>query len=82
MAVPLKKTYSPRHPYVVERHDQDDGSITYEVWDQRPESYRRLCSLNEWNDGGYEDDEERELSTAKADAELICRALNILNGGP
>jgi len=82
MAVPLKKTYSPRHPYEVERHDQDDGSITYEVWDKRPESYRRLCSLNEWDDGGAEDNEGRELSTAKADAELICRALNILNGGP
>jgi hypothetical protein len=65
----------------VERHDQEDGSITYEIWDERPESYRRLCSINEWNDGGAEDDEERELSTAKADAELIVRALNLMNGG-
>jgi hypothetical protein len=81
MARPLRKTYSPSHPYVVERHDQEDGSITYEIWDHRPETYRRLCSLNEWNDGGGEDDEERELSTAKADAELIVRALNLMNGG-
>lgn len=81
MARPLKKTYSPTHPYVVERHDQDDGSITYEVWDYRPDSYRRLCSINEWNDGGTEDDKGRDLSTAKDDAEMIARALNLMNGG-
>ena len=45
---------------MVERHDQEDGSITYEIWDERPESYRRLCSLNEWNDGGAEDDDEEK----------------------
>jgi hypothetical protein len=61
----------------VERHDQENGSITYEIWDYRPKTYRRLCSLNEWSDGGAEDDEERELSTAKDDAELIMRALNL-----
>ena len=81
MVRPLQATYSSRHPYVVERYDQENGSITYEIWDLRPDSYRRLCSLNEWNDGGALDGDERELSTAKADAELICRALNILNGG-
>lgn len=82
MARPLRKTYSPTHPYVVERHDQEDGSITYEIWDHRPESYRRLCSLNEWNDGGGRvDDDGFEASTAKADAELIVRALNLMNGG-
>jgi hypothetical protein len=81
MARPLQKTYQPCHPYVVERHDQEDGSITYEVWDYRPDTYRRICSMNEWNDGGAEDNEERELSTAKDDAELIVRALNLMNGG-
>ena len=81
MARPLTKTYSPRHPYVVERHDQEDGSITYEIWDLRPDSYRRLCSLNEWDDGGKEDNEERHFSTAKDDAALIVRALNLMNGG-
>ncbi len=80
MARPLRKTYSPTHPYVVERHDQEDGSITYEIWDQRPDSYRRLCSINEWNDGGREDN-DRDLSTAKADAELIVNALNLNCGG-
>lgn len=77
---PLQKTWNPAHPFVVERHDQEDGSITYEVWDHRPDTYRRLCSLNEWNDGGKEDDEERELNTAKDDADLIARALNFMNG--
>lgn len=81
MAKPLTRTYSKSHPYVVERYDQEDGSITYEVWDYRPETYRRLCSINEWIDGGKEDAEERELSTAMADAELIVRALNLMNGG-
>jgi len=77
---PLRKTYSPDQPYVIERHDQEDGSITYEIWDHRPESYRRLCSLNEWDDGGTEDDDGNDLSTAKADAEMICRALNLMHG--
>jgi hypothetical protein len=81
MIRPLKKTYSPTHPYVVERHDQSDGSITYEIWDTRPDTFRRLCSINEWNDGGTEDREGRELSTAKSDAELIVKALNLMNGG-
>ena len=81
MVKPLRRRYSVTHPYVVERHDQEDGSITYEIWDYRPETYRRLCSLNEWNDGGAEDDEEEhDLSTAKDDAELIVRALNLMNG--
>jgi hypothetical protein len=78
---PLRKTYDPAQPYVIERHDQEDGSITYEVWDHRPDTYRRLCSLNEWNDGGnLDDDLDIEKSTAKADAEMICRALNLLHG--
>jgi hypothetical protein len=81
MARPLKKTYSKTHPYVVERYDQEDGSISYEIWDTRPDTYRRLCSINEWNDGGDEDAEERPLSTAKADAEMIVRALNRMSGG-
>lgn len=79
MARPLKKTYSKSSPYVVERHDDEDGSISYEIWDYRPETYRRLCTLNEWNDGGAEDEEERDLSTAKDDAELIVKALNLMH---
>lgn len=82
MARPLTKTYSPTHPYVVERHDQEDGSITYEVWDERPESYRRLCSLNEqYESETWSDDEKRPRHTAKSDADMIVRALNLMNGG-
>lgn len=54
----------------VERHDEEDGSITYEIWDYSPESYRRLCKLN--------DDELSEHMNGKRDAELIVRALNAL----
>lgn len=82
MARPLRKTYSTTHPYVVERHDQEDGSITYEVWDHRPDRYRRLCSINEENDSHtFSDDDKRPEDTAKSDAELIVRALNLMNGG-
>ena len=81
MVRPLKKTYSPTHPYVVERHYQEDGSITYEIWDHRPDTYRRLCSINEWNDGGSEDEAGNEFNTAKVDAELIVDELNLMNGG-
>lgn len=87
MARPLQKTYSPTHPYVVERHDQEDGSITYEIWDERPDSYRRLCSINEMYDSlraGDDDDynkRKRPPHNAKSDAEMIVRALNLMNGG-
>ena len=66
---PLTKTYQPDAPYVVEREDQDDGSIRYMVFDHRPDSYRFVCSTND--DGGTDAD-------AKQDAELIVRGLNML----
>ena len=82
MTRPLRATYSPTHPYVVERHDQEDGSITYEIWDYRPDRYRRLCSLNEENDSHqFSDLDKRPEDCAKSDAELIVRALNLMNGG-
>jgi hypothetical protein len=74
MAAPLKKTYSKSHPYVVERHDWDDGTISYEIWDYRPDSYRRLCSITEGRDSGTR-------GKCKEDAEMIARALNLMNGG-
>ena len=73
---PLRKTYDPAAPYVVERQDEEDGSITYEVWDQRPDSHRRLCLMNDSCDGDTEDELDRGPSTAKADADLIVAALN------
>ncbi len=78
---PLRATYSPTHPYVIQRQDLDSGAITYEVWDLRPETYRRLCTLHEYYDGGVEDEKGRERSTVKQDAEMIVRALNLMNGG-
>jgi hypothetical protein len=75
MARPLTKTYSTSHPYVVERHDQEDGSIHYEVWDLRPATYRRLCTICE--DPADEcDDEISNRGQAKRDAKLIADALN------
>ena len=80
MARPLRKTYSRSHPYVVERHDEEDGSIAYEIWDTRPETYRRLCTVAE--DPAEDcDDCSSDRGRAKRDAELIVRALNLMNGG-
>ena len=66
---PLRKTYSPDAPYSVKRQDQDDGSITYEVFDERPGSYRFICGLS---------DDEGHNAYAKHDAEQIARGLNML----
>lgn len=82
MAKPLKATYSPIHPYIVSRQDWDDGSISYEVWDIRPDSYRRLCSLTEHEDSlDYDEESGKPKHTVKTDAELIARALNLVNAG-
>lgn len=68
-ARPLRATYEPNAPYVVEREDEEDGSIRYHVFDYRPETYRFICSTND--DGGTD-------PNAKRDAELIARGLNLL----
>lgn len=82
MATPLRKTYSKSHPYVVERHDQEDGAIHYEIWDHRPDSYRRLCTICEPDVEDVDlDDDEIRRGQAKRDAEMIVRALNLNNGG-
>lgn len=76
---PLKKRYDSAMPFVVERHDQDDGSIHYEIWDHRPDTYRRLCTVTE---DPVEDCEEPNDDRGRAmrDADLIARALNFMNG--
>lgn len=57
-------------PWTVERHDQDDGSINYEIWAINPPTvYHRIVTLNDW-------DNER----AKDDADLIAKAVNHLLG--
>lgn len=62
---PLRATYQPDAPYVVEREDDDDGGISYEVADSRPDSYRLVCIVP---DSGH----------AKHDAEQIAQGLNFL----
>jgi hypothetical protein len=66
---PLRATYQPDAPYAVEREDEDDGSISYRVFDYRPESYRWVAVTN---------DEEGTNPNAKRDAENIARGLNLL----
>lgn len=66
---PLTKTYQPEAPYTVTRDDEEDGSIRYVIFDERPESYRFVCSTND--DGGAD-------PFAKHDAEQIARGLNLL----
>lgn len=66
---PLKKTYQPDAPYSATRQDQDDGSITYEVFDERPDSYRFICGVS---------DDYGQNPYAKFDAEQIARGLNML----
>ncbi len=66
---PLQKTYSPAAPYVVHREDQEDGSITFEVYDERPGSYRFVCGVS---------DDLGQNAYAKSDAEHIARGLNLL----
>lgn len=80
MARPLQKTYSKTHPYIVERHDQEDGAIHYEILDYRPESYRRLCTVKE-DDNDDSEDGSPERGQAKKDADMIVRALNLNSGG-
>lgn len=41
---------SLKSPWTVERHDEDGGSITYEVWCHKP--YWRICSIPEWDNCG------------------------------
>lgn len=67
---PLKARYDPTAPFIVERTDNDDeeNTITYEVVDSRPETYRILCFIHE--------DPGEDRAKAKQDAELIARALN------
>jgi len=66
---PLRATYQPDAPYVVERDDEEDGTIRYMVFDHRPESYRFVCTTN---------DDQGAYPHAKRDAELIAQGLNLL----
>jgi hypothetical protein len=65
---PLTATYEPMAPYIVERVDDDDGQIIFEVRDKRPDSFRCVCSTSDFGGNGY----------AKHDVEQVARALNML----
>lgn len=77
---PLKKTFEPSKPYVVERHDEEDGAISYEIWDERPDTYRRVCSISENCNDDDDADPESDRGLAKRDADLVARALNFMHG--
>jgi hypothetical protein len=66
---PLQKTYRPDAPYVANRQDQEDGSITYEIYDERPDTYRFICGVS---------DDCGQNPYAKHDAEQIASGLNLL----
>lgn len=66
----MKKGVTPR-PWYVERHDQDDGSINYEIWSvftgaDGTTDMHRIVTLN---------DEDNE--NARLDAALIVKAVNL-----
>ena len=56
-------------PWVVERHDQDDGTVNYEIWCHTAPTYHRVVTLI-----------DHDNENAKADAELIARAVNRIRG--
>lgn len=72
---PLRKTYNSSQPFVVEKHDNEDGSINYEIWDYRPEEYHRLCTIEE--EPVDDDIDHEDRGQAKRDADTICAALNM-----
>lgn len=80
MARPLSKTYDPINPFVVERHDQEDGSIVYEIWDYRPDTYRRLCVCAEDYNEDDDDLEPNMRGQTMKDAGMIATALNMVFG--
>lgn len=65
---PLRATYNPDAPYVVERHEDEEGGIQYEIIDKRPDTYRRLCTIS--------DEFSVTRAQAKRDADMIVCALN------
>ncbi|MCK1585447.1 hypothetical protein IVB03_39325 [Bradyrhizobium sp. 168] len=52
-------------PVRVERHDEDDGNVVYEVWDHGPGTYHMICAVSEVH-----------CDNAKAEADFIALAMN------
>ena len=51
-------------PWILERHDEDDGSISYEVWNHTADHYGRIASCND----------QLTHPNSKANARLIAAA--------
>ena len=54
-------------PWLVERHDDEDGTIAYEIWNHAPAHYHRICTVADYSG---------DNPPAKANAALIVRAVN------
>lgn len=52
-------------PIAAERHDNEDGSIAYEIWDHGPDTYHQICCVS-----------EHTCSDPKSEAEFIVLSLN------
>lgn len=69
--------------YILEHHDQDDGSKTYEIWLYAPQPKYVICSLNDHSDAAERrvakmNGWEKPLSSLDR-ARLITKALNAYN---
>ena len=61
--IPLPRTITG--PIRVERHDEDDGNVIYEIWDHGPKTYHMICSISEVH-----------CDNAKAEADFIALAMS------
>jgi hypothetical protein len=52
-------------PIKVERHDNEDGSISYELWDYGKDTYHQVCVVS-----------EDTSDNAKAEADFVALAMN------
>lgn len=71
---PLRATWDPRNPFQAEKVDQEDGSITYEIMDMRPDTYGIIAFVHEEPVDDELDIEDR--GNAFTQAIFIVRALN------
>jgi hypothetical protein len=62
----IEKPQPIKGPVYVQRCDWDDGSISYELWDNE---YHRICSIS-----------NQDNRSAKRDCEMLAKALNHLLG--
>ena len=60
----------------VNRRDNEDGTITYEVWDNNLKTYSRIMAVSDEDD--YDPVDGAEPWAAKKTADLVAKALNSL----